>query len=50
MIQLSNKRTTILTTLILVIAGQLNINIIVHGFTISMSIVFFLLFAYLSLS
>lgn len=47
MIQLSNKRTTILTALILVIAGQLNINIIVHGFTISMSIVFFLLFAYL---
>ncbi len=47
MTQQSNKKTTILAALLLVLAGQLNINIIVHGFTISMSIVFFILLAFL---
>lgn len=47
MIQLSNRKTTILSALVFVLAAQLNINIIVHGFTISMSIVFFILLAFL---
>lgn len=44
---MNQRRITLLTVVVLVLAGQLNINIIVHGFTISMSIVFFLLFSFL---